>query len=181
MKIKILLVANNEFYKKSFKTFLDSCYENIELTSDKDVIRSNIDLVLIYAQDIKKSLLLKDLLKYRSKPVFLLSDKLQQEDFLDCSNLVSVLPLEISSKFLVDLILLYLGSVNVSDRIKNLNLQPKEQLFLKCLIEGYSDKDIMRMYDLSISTVKYHLRSLYRALGVTSRDEAVLEAREIGF
>jgi DNA-binding NarL/FixJ family response regulator len=45
---------------------------------------------------------------------------------------------------------------------------------------GAPNKEIARRLDLSMNTVKSHIRTAYRAMGVTSRTQAVLWAVDHG-
>ncbi len=54
------------------------------------------------------------------------------------------------------------------------DLTPREGDVLTFLIAGKSNREIAAELGLSISTVKAHLSSLYRKLGVSSRTEAAL-------
>ena len=49
------------------------------------------------------------------------------------------------------------------------------------LCRGYSNKAIGRRLDLSENTVKFHLKSVYRKLGVDSRAAAIAAAVQLGF
>lgn len=51
---------------------------------------------------------------------------------------------------------------------------------LKFVIEGKPNKIIARELDISENTVKAHLSSIFRALGVHNRTEAVYEAAKLG-
>ena len=51
---------------------------------------------------------------------------------------------------------------------------------LRALREGGTVSETAEALYLSANTVKFHLRSLYRKLGVSSREEAVFIARRIG-
>ncbi len=57
-------------------------------------------------------------------------------------------------------------------------LSPQEHRALMLLTEGCANKDIAREMDVSLPTVKFHLKNLYRKLGVTNRREAVSRALE---
>ena len=56
-------------------------------------------------------------------------------------------------------------------------LTPRELDVLRQLGEGYQDKMIGRILNMTENTVKYHLKSIYAKLRVSSRTEAVREAQ----
>jgi ATP/maltotriose-dependent transcriptional regulator MalT len=60
-------------------------------------------------------------------------------------------------------------------------LTGQELRVLMMLTEGASNKGIARRIGLSEPTVKFHLRNLYRKLGVNRRAEAVAAARSLGW
>lgn len=60
-------------------------------------------------------------------------------------------------------------------------LTGQELRVLMMLTEGASNKGIARRIGLSEPTVKFHLRNLYRKLGVNRRAEAVATARSLGW
>ncbi|HEU4959341.1 MAG TPA: LuxR C-terminal-related transcriptional regulator [Sphingomonas sp.] len=55
---------------------------------------------------------------------------------------------------------------------------PPEIAVLTYLSNGYANKEIARLIDMSPDTVKYRLKSLFRKLGVNKRRDAVAVARE---
>ena len=57
-------------------------------------------------------------------------------------------------------------------------LSAKEAAVLAELSQGHSNKEIARRLWLSEQTVKFHLRNIYRKLGITSRTEALRYAYE---
>jgi LuxR family maltose regulon positive regulatory protein len=59
-------------------------------------------------------------------------------------------------------------------------LSQPEIMTLRHLNQGYTNKEIARLLDISLNTVKYRLKSLYEKLGVNSRKDAVRLARERG-
>ncbi|RIK93582.1 MAG: hypothetical protein DCC73_08400 [Proteobacteria bacterium] len=59
-------------------------------------------------------------------------------------------------------------------------LTPRELDVLRQLGEGYQDKMIGRILNMTENTVKYHLKSIYAKLRVSSRTEAVREAQRRG-
>lgn len=61
-----------------------------------------------------------------------------------------------------------------------LGLSPRQLDVLRLLVEGRSNKLVMRELDLSESTVKTHLQAIFRRLGVNSRTQAVVAAARLG-
>lgn len=59
-------------------------------------------------------------------------------------------------------------------------LSGREMEALLLLAEGLSNKEIARDLDMTVHTVKFHLKNIYNKLGVTKRTNAVLAAREQG-
>ena len=55
-------------------------------------------------------------------------------------------------------------------------LTPREQVVLEAIATSRTIEDIARSLHVSVNTVKSQTRSLYRKLGVRSRDEAVHSA-----
>jgi len=70
------------------------------------------------------------------------------------------------------------GSFNLSRTLMkddNKNLTPREDEILKYLSQGLSNKEISAKTHLAVDTVKTHLRSIYRKMGVKSRSQAISE------
>ncbi|MBX3168691.1 MAG: response regulator transcription factor [Candidatus Eremiobacteraeota bacterium] len=59
------------------------------------------------------------------------------------------------------------------------NLSPREQEVLKRLQLGHTPKEIAEILHLSLSTVKTHVRNLYRKYEVSTRTQLILKALEI--
>ena len=51
----------------------------------------------------------------------------------------------------------------------------RETDVLKALVMGYSNKEIAKNLIITIHTVKAHLTSIYRKLGVTNRSNAIIK------
>jgi len=60
------------------------------------------------------------------------------------------------------------------------SLTPRQCDVLRLLLEGKTNKLICRELELSESTVKTHLASIFRRLGATSRTQAVVAAARMG-
>ncbi|HQU15650.1 MAG: two-component system response regulator NarL [Chromatiales bacterium 21-64-14] len=72
------------------------------------------------------------------------------------------------------------GSVADARMTPFLELTPREREILLLLAEGQSNKMIARNLDISDGTVKLHVKSILRKLGVHSRVEAAVMAVERG-
>jgi len=60
-------------------------------------------------------------------------------------------------------------------------LSPRQTNVLTCLLRGMSNKQIARKLGLAEGTVKTHIVAIFRALKVSSRAQAVIEASRRGF
>lgn len=56
------------------------------------------------------------------------------------------------------------------------NLSNREHEILECLVEGMSYKMIANARNISIDTVRFHIRNIYEKLHVNSKSEAVVRA-----
>jgi two-component system nitrate/nitrite response regulator NarL len=59
-------------------------------------------------------------------------------------------------------------------------LTAREREIVRCLARGLSNKEVAMQVGISESTVKHHLTSVYEKLGITSRLELVVRARDRG-
>jgi DNA-binding NarL/FixJ family response regulator len=57
-------------------------------------------------------------------------------------------------------------------------LTPRETDVLNAIAQGLTNKAIARRLNISLHTVKFHVESLFRKLGVRTRSEAVAKAAE---
>ncbi len=68
----------------------------------------------------------------------------------------------------------------VEDAGRLRNLTPREQDILECLTLGLSNKQMARRLGITAATVKIHMKSLIRKLGVSNRTQAALWALRAG-
>lgn len=54
-------------------------------------------------------------------------------------------------------------------------LTPRQRMILKLIIEGQSNKQIAKALNLAEATVKSHISTIFRSLGVHSRTQAIAE------
>ena len=64
--------------------------------------------------------------------------------------------------------------------VADLGLTQREIDILSAVADGLSNKQIARQFWLAEQTIKFHLTSIYRKLGVASRTEAIRHAHEHG-
>ncbi|MDE2264154.1 MAG: response regulator transcription factor [Gammaproteobacteria bacterium] len=57
-------------------------------------------------------------------------------------------------------------------------LTPREAQILDAIADGLTNKAIARRLGISLHTVKFHVESVFRKLGASTRTEAVAKARE---
>ena len=72
------------------------------------------------------------------------------------------------------------AAADLDRRAAAATITPREQELLQVLAEGLINRDIAARLVLEESTIRTHLRNIYRKLGVNSRLQAIQRAREIG-
>src|SRR5262249_82012 len=70
------------------------------------------------------------------------------------------------------------GFAPLDDNVLDTLLTPREVDVLKCIGEGLTNKLIARRLNISLHTVKFHIESLLRKLGATTRAQALAKALE---
>lgn len=75
----------------------------------------------------------------------------------------------------------YQGRTDKNGETGDYNLTPREIDVLRLLADGISNKEIANALDLQIVTVKLHMRSICRKMGVHNRTQAALKAHEFGY
>ena len=65
-------------------------------------------------------------------------------------------------------------------RDEELRLTVREYDVLGLVTKGYSNKDVARELNITVNTVKTHLRNIYRKLGVDDRAQAIIKAIKEG-
>lgn len=62
---------------------------------------------------------------------------------------------------------------NFAETLSMENLTEREEKVLRLLTQGLGNKEIAARLDVSVNTVKTHLKNVFRKLGVKSRLEAM--------
>ena len=70
------------------------------------------------------------------------------------------------------------GFVDLDDGDAHELLTPRELEVLSAIMDGLTNKLIARQLDISLHTVKFHVESVFRKLGVRTRAEAVAKVLE---
>ncbi len=86
---------------------------------------------------------------------------------------------EIISPYLLDLGM-DMKSAEVEEPEEVGSLTRREEEILRCLADGKNNKEISASLNLSIETVKTHLKGIFKKLDTRSRLEAVMKARKKG-
>lgn len=60
-------------------------------------------------------------------------------------------------------------------------LTPKERDVLAMLAQGGHNYEIAESLSVTVNTLEYHLRNIYMKLGVTTRADALIQARRLGW
>jgi DNA-binding NarL/FixJ family response regulator len=63
--------------------------------------------------------------------------------------------------------------------MKDIGLTPRQAEVLSLLLQGLPNKLIARQLNLSVETVKDHVAAVLRALGVSTRTQAVLAVSQM--
>ncbi len=83
-------------------------------------------------------------------------------------------------KLLSELIIHKMKTYRCSREKDNINLTTKQRTILKYFVEGYTEVAVSLEMGISINTVKYHKKNLFRALKVNSTPSAIIKAVKTG-
>jgi DNA-binding NarL/FixJ family response regulator len=67
-----------------------------------------------------------------------------------------------------------------TDAGRRIQLSPRQEQVFQLLLQGMPNKVIAARLDMAEGTAKAHLNTVFRVLGVRTRVEAILRARELG-
>lgn len=71
----------------------------------------------------------------------------------------------------------YRGATSQSDKADAPKLTPRQEQVLRCICLGLSNKQIARDLNLTEATIKMHVKMIFSKLGVNSRTQAILIAK----
>ncbi len=96
------------------------------------------------------------------------------------STLVNALQIILAGEIYVPPALMSPQATRGSRETRNVPLAERQMDVLKALAEGLTNKEIARRLGIAEITVKVHLQSIYRKLGVSNRTEALAAALNRG-
>lgn len=205
MSINLLLVDDHAMLREGIKQLLefDNELHVVSQASNGEeclqaVSKNNIDIVLldINLPDVTGTKLIKDIkrIKHNIK-VLMLTVHNEMEYLLDAMDLGCdgyILKDSDSDELIKAIKMVYSGeryiqpelvpSLNVrllkreSDLDKAKDVTKREKQILISIAQGKSNKDIADSFDISERTVKNHITSLFKKIGVTDRTQAAVFA-----
>lgn len=162
--------------------------ELVESNEDTDLV-----LMDVYMPGMENLAGLAELQRrYPELPVVMMSGRISQGDVRRAFDLGArgFIPKTLKGKALISVLELVLNGVRfvpdimlsggASTAKPEYDLSPREVEVLEQLAKGLSNKVIARELEIEETTVKLHLRSLFKKLGVNNRTEAVIVAKDSG-
>ena len=157
-----------QIFNQNLNFFLQ---EEIKFFEYSELEKRSCDLLIIHDDNLHHQQLKKIIDQHFDCSVILISSRKFKND-----KITTQLSEGVSVRTIVEVCRLALGR-KISRNRSGFN--PTEEVFLKALLQGASNKEMAREYDLPLSAVKYYLQKLYNKLGVKNRNQAALKAREI--
>lgn len=157
-----------DIFIRSLRFVLKENIEQFSFSCSKP--NQSVDLVIIDGEGIHPQQLKKIVSFHEGCPAIFISNR--KFKFLDVA---AVVPYCTPVHEIADICRLFLGEKAIKE---NTFFTMVEELLLKGLEQGQSNKEMARGYDLPLSTVKYYLRNLYKKMGVNNRTQAALKLHE---
>ncbi len=156
-----------DIFINNLSCFLDDqVIEPLSLQEDKQGVPA--DLLVIDGRKIHPQRLNKIVRTYSNAPLILISNRKFKS--LDA---VAIVEESTSMRSIADICRLILKKPIERQQT---DFKLTEEVLLKKLAEGASNKEISRDSGLADSTVKYHLRNIYSKMGVKNRTQAAIKA-----
>ncbi len=205
--MKILIVDDHSLFREGLCHVLNALDENVSILQASDYdsafhqasVNFNLDLVLLDLNMPGKdgfATLSTFVEKYPALPVVILSGSTQRKDIqmaLD-KGAVGYIPKDTTSVVMLNALRLILSggtyvpqimaqqndtNANATDN-SSLDLTPRQLEVLSLLIKGLSNKEIALKMDLADGTIKMHVTSIMKCLGVSNRTQAAIAAQGFG-
>jgi len=206
--VKILVVDDHELAREGLKAILPglhiafeldeaaTCAQALERASQRDYDLVLLDLTLPDGSGMDALRVLRE--KHPEMPLVVVSAKDDPKSVLEAIEAGAMGFIPKSSKrdvLLQALRLVLAGGVYLPPAVldtplraaepmpappPSLGLTPRQMEVLRWLIQGKPNKVIARELGVAESTIKVHCQALFRALGATTRTEAVYAAAKLG-
>lgn len=205
--MKILVIDDHALFREGLSHVLDALDDEVNILHAPDYERAllhaaenpDLDLVLLDLNMPGKdgfTALDSFARDYPALPVVILSASNQRHDIqraLD-QGAMGYIPKETTSAVMLSALQLILaGGVYIPPNLAQrdvspdkdnfnspLNLTPRQMDVLGLLVQGFSNKDIATQLGLSEATVKMHVTSILKGLGVSNRTQAAMAAEKLG-
>lgn len=205
--LKILIVDDHTLFREGVSHVLDELSSEISIYEAPDYERAmhlmvatpDMDLVLLDLNMPGKdgfTALDTFTVQYPALPVVILSASSQRSDIQRCldAGAVGYIPKDTSSVVMLSALRLVLSggiytppnmmqdfAPEASVPATNGNgLTPRQLQVLTLLVQGLSNKEIARQMALAEATVKMHITSILKSLGVSNRTQAAMAAEKLG-
>lgn len=202
--MKILVVDDHALFREGLCHVLDQLQEGVTILQASaydgavDMLASNpgLDLVLLDLQMPGKdgfSVLAAASKQYPAIPIVVLSASREKSDVerVMAAGAMGYIPKESSGKLLLSAVRmvlsgeLYLPPFMASHVVEppiedGLVLTPRQLEVLSMLAQGLSNKVIASELGIAEATIKMHITSILKSLGVNNRTQAAMAAQKIG-
>lgn len=204
--MKILIVDDHALFREGLSLVLHELEDDIAIldASDSDSAiqhvtdNPDLDLVLLDLNMPGRdgfSALDTFTRQYPALPIVILSASTQRSDIQRCldAGAVGYIPKETTSSVMLNALRLVLsGGIYTPPNIMletdaqtggavsdDNGLTPRQLQVLALLVQGYSNKEIARQMELAEATVKMHVTSILKSLGVNNRTQAAMAAEKL--
>jgi len=200
--MKILIVDDHQLFREGLVHILSSLEADVTIhqaanyDSALEVMDQHADLDMVLL-DLKMpgldgySLLETAAISYPDLPIAVLSASRDRKDMQRAIDLSAVgfVPKDTSGKLLINAVRMMLsGGVylppEMAEQVEQRSstrpdLTPRQFEVLKMIAAGASNKVIAAELEIAESTIKMHVTAIFKALGVSSRTQAALVARDL--
>jgi len=172
----------------------DQAFNHISANPDIDLVLLDLNLPGIDGFEV----LGRCTQQYSALPVVILSASNQRSDIQQAldSGAMGYIPKDTTSAIMLNALKIIMSggiyvpqSMALTDECKdfssasnkNYDFTPRQRDVLALLIDGYSNKHIAQELQLAEATVKVHITSIFKTLGVSNRTQAAMMATQLKF
>lgn len=203
MILKILIIDEYTLFREGLSQILTKNINNLHVFEAENCIQAeqffsehlDIDIILLdlnMSYEDKCNLLNSFTHKYSACPVVILSDLINEDVIKQAfkAGAVGYIPKNTPTAIMLNILELiqsggtYMPPVMIQEKDDNkignkkYELTPRQEQVLFYLGLGYSNKNIANQLNIAEPTVKMHLTSIYKSLGVKNRTQAATHANE---